>query len=128
MRSLTRQLALWRTWEAVGAAGWGFAVWTAVVGTALAVACGTDWWVDLRRDTPFWLRALLTTAQLALAGLTAALLLVRLRVPSADALAAQAEAADPNYGHKLVTALQLTRAGAKTEGMSAELIAAVAKD
>jgi hypothetical protein len=128
MRSLTRQLALWRTWEAAAAAGWGFAVWTAVVGVALAVACGIDWWVDLRRDTPFWLRALLTGSQLALAGLTAMLLLVRLRVPTTDALAARAEAADPAYGHKLVTALQLTRPGAKTEGMSAELIAAVARD
>ncbi|MFO0847935.1 MAG: hypothetical protein U0871_05145 [Gemmataceae bacterium] len=128
MRSLTRQLAPWRAWEAAGAAGWGFAVWTVVVGTALAVACGIDWWVDLRRDTPFGLRVLLTVSQLALAGLTAAMLLVRLRVPSADALAARAEAADPAYGHTLVTALQLTRPGAKTDGMSAELIAAVAKE
>lgn len=81
-------------------------------------------------DTPKWMRLGMTGGQVALAlGLTY-LLLVRpwRRTPPVDELASEAEKAIPAFGHRLVTAVQLNRPTARTQGMSQTLIAEVTRE
>jgi hypothetical protein len=75
-------------------------------------------------DTPKWLRVAMTTSQIALAiGLVYFLILRPLRrTPPIDDLAVTAEKAIPEFDHRLVTAVQLNRPTAKTQGMSKVLI------
>src|SRR5688500_14162907 len=90
-----------------------------------------DWTADAIMDeTPFWLRFLMRSAQLVLAGGLAYLLLVRpwRRTPPIDDLAGRAEKAIPEFDHRLVTAVQLNRAGARTQGMSQTLIGEVTRE
>jgi hypothetical protein len=81
-------------------------------------------------ETPKWLRVGMTTGQLALALGLVYLLLVRpwVRTPPVDELAGRAEKAIPEFGHRLVTAVQLNRPGARTQGMSQALIAEVTRE
>jgi hypothetical protein len=81
-------------------------------------------------ETPKWLRVLMTTGQLTLAGGLVYLLLVRpwRRTPPVDELAGSAEKAIPAFGHRLVTAVQLNRPTARTQGMSRVLIAEVTRE
>ena len=62
-------------------------------------------------ESPKWLRVGMTGGQLLLAAGLAYLLLLRpwLRTPPVDELASAAEKAIPEFGHRLVTALQLNR-------------------
>ncbi len=128
MTPLTRQLTAWRRREAAGLLAWAVARWVAVVAAGLVVACLIDLFIDRRRDTPFAVRLLLSGGQLAAAVVAAVWLWRRTRVPTLDALAGRAELAVPAFGHRLVTALQLTRPGARTESMSPALIAVVARE
>ncbi len=128
MATLTRQLVAWRRREAVGLLAWAVARWVAVIAAGLVLACLTDYLIDRRRDTPFAVRLVLTVGQLAVAVVAGLWLLRRTRVPTLDTLAGRAEASVPAFGHRLVTALQLTRPGAKTDGMSPALIAIVARE
>ncbi len=81
-------------------------------------------------DTPKWLRVAMTGGQAALALALTYLLLVRpwRRTPPIDELASEAEKAIPAFGHRLVTAVQLNRPTARTQGMSQVLIAQVTKE
>ncbi|MDY3554618.1 FUSC family protein [Gemmata sp. JC717] len=81
-------------------------------------------------DTPGWMHAGMTVGQLALALGLAYWLLVRpwLRTPPIDDLAQHAEKEIPAFGHRLVTAIQLNRPAARTQGMSPALIAAVTRE
>ena len=81
-------------------------------------------------DSPKWLRVGMTGGQAALALVLAYYLLVRpwRRTPSVDELAGAAEEAIPEFGHRLVTALQLNRPTARTQGMSQSLIADVTRE
>ncbi|QJW92728.1 hypothetical protein [Frigoriglobus tundricola] len=81
-------------------------------------------------ETPKWLRAGITGAQVLLACGLAYLLLLRpwLRTPPVDELAGSAEKAIPEFGHRLVTAVQLNRPAARTQGMSKVLIAQVTRE
>jgi hypothetical protein len=128
MTNLLGQLRAWRRREAAAVTAWAAARWLAVVGAALLAACLTDLAIDRRRDTPFAVRAGLTATQLVLAAVAAAWLWRRTRWPSLDALAGRAEAARPAFGHRLVTAVQLTRPTARTDGMSKQLIGVVATE
>lgn len=123
--ALLHQLRSWQRREWLFRAVGGVARWLAFVGVVLTTACVTDWLIDRTRDTPFALRAAMTAGQAMLYAAAAYLLVFRLRVPALDTLAARAEAAIPEVGHRLVTALQLNRVGAKTAGMSPALIAQV---
>jgi hypothetical protein len=81
-------------------------------------------------ETPLALRVAMTGGQLLLAGWLAYLLLVRpwVRTPAIDELAGTAEKAIPGFGHRLVTAVQLNRPAARTQGMSEALIAEVTRE
>lgn len=150
MKTILRQLYYWQSCEALLRLVWGGARTLAVVLLVLAAACCLDWaidryagsqtWRDWRRsswllwpadpldtgDTPYWtVRVPLTLSQLLLAGTLVWLWVLRpfRRTPAIDELAFQAEQAFPEFGHRLVTAVQLNRANARTTGMSRALIA-----
>jgi hypothetical protein len=128
MDQLVRQLRGWQRRERAYRFAWGLARWLAVVGGGLTAACLLDWTIDRFRDTPTWLRIILTFGQLALYAAAGVWFLFRLRVPSLDVLAGKAEDAHPEFGHRLVTALQLNRPTAKTFGMSPQLIEDVTRE
>ncbi len=81
-------------------------------------------------DTPKWLRVGMTGGQLLLAFGLIYVLLVRpwRSTPPVDELASHAEKAIPQFGHRLVTAVQLNRPTARTQGMSKVLIAEVTRE
>lgn len=130
MNLLLRQLRHWRFRERLVrlALGGGAAVGVALA--VLGVACFADWFYDRFADVPFALRLLATAGQVALAaGLVYALVFRPwVAAPAVDDLALRAEKAIPEFDHRLVTALQLNRPGAKTSGMSATLIAEVTRE
>jgi hypothetical protein len=112
------------------AATWGLARWLALVAAVLAVACFIDWRIDLRRDTPWALRLVLTAAQGVLAAVAGALLIAipLTRRRTAPELALWVEDRVPDLGHRLISAVELNRPDADTRGMSPALIAAVTRE
>lgn len=130
MNALLRQLGRWRTRERLVRLVAGGARVLAVSAVVLAVACLADWLYDRYADVPLWLRLLATGGQLALAAGLAVWLVARpvAATPGVDDLAFRAERAIPSFGHRLVTALQLNRPGARTAGMSPALIAEVTRE
>lgn len=94
----------------------------------LIVCCGLDWLLDRWGATPFVVRVLMfvTQAGVAVAGL-GLIALPLLRRWSDDALALWIEERVPTLGHRLISAVQFNRPGAKTMGMSADLIAATTR-
>lgn len=128
MQTLTRQLLQWRTREFAFRLAWGAARWVAVVIAALAACCFVDWLIDRRTDTPFALRVLMTLTQIVLAIALFNRFILKLRLPGIVDLAGQAEGVIREFDHRLVTALQLNRPGARTQGMSPELITAVTRE
>jgi len=128
MRTLIGQLHAWRRREWLFRVAWGSARWLAVAFCALFLACLVDWLIDRRMETPIFVRILLTFTQVIVAAAAAYFFLFKLRTPSIIALATRAEHAVPEFGHRLVTALQLNREGAKTQGMSPALIRDVTRE
>jgi hypothetical protein len=128
MKRVKNQLRSWQRREWLYQAVWGIARWAVLVIGVLTLACFLDWWIDKYIDLPFAVRVLVTGLELAVAAGSAYLLVVRLRTPGLIALAGRAEKAFPVLGHRLVTALQLNRPGAKIEGMSRELIRQVTEE
>ncbi len=154
MNAVLQQLNQWRFRERLVRFCWGAARTLAVLATVLAVACAIDWVIDrysgseawrktLRSTgilapsdplsvghTPFGLRLLMTLGQLALAAGLVYYLILRpwLFTPRTDELASRAEKAFPDFDHRLVTAIQLNRPDARTDGMSKTLIADVTRE
>ncbi len=130
MNQLIRQLRRWRLRERLVQLAWGGSRWLAVVLVVLGIACFADWLYDRYEDVPLALRLLATTGQIVLAFLLAYYLVVRswVKAPALDDLAFRAEKAIAEFGHRLVTALQLNSAGARTDGMSPMLIAEVTRE
>src|SRR5437660_1727996 len=124
MGMITAKLGRLRRRERSIALAWGVARLLLVVMLALAAACATDWWIDLRRDTPMSLRVGMLTGQLALALGLGSFWVVRplVRRRSDDAVALFIEQETPALGHVLISAVQLNRPSADTAGMSPELI------
>ncbi|MBI3410459.1 MAG: hypothetical protein HY040_19140 [Planctomycetes bacterium] len=126
-RSITRKLAGLRGRERLLQLAWGVARWLAVILMLLLIAGAIDWLIDRDQDTPWPVRYALFFTQLIVA-LTAAVwflirpLSKRLRD---DILALRVEERYPALRHRLITAVQLNKPDADTEGMSVELIALV---
>lgn len=102
----------------------------AIVLMLLAVACIIDWRIDRLRDTPYSLRVALTALQAVAAVVLGFWLLVRplFRTRTDDELAARVEKEIPDFGHRLVTSIQLSRPNADTRGMSPGLIADLTRE
>lgn len=136
MSLLTRQLRAWQFREWLYSTARGVAWLLVIIAGSLAVACAVDFYLDRYIDnvseegtsTPFWFRAVLTFGQLFLFAAALYFLVLKVRGPSLVALASRAEQALPEFDHRLVTTLQLTRADAQTKGMSTQLIAAVEQE
>lgn len=128
--SIRTNLARLRRRERLLALAWGASCWLAVVLTALLLACWIDWLIDRERDTPWAVRRLLLALQLLLAAAAGYLFLIRpqLRRLRDDSLALWVEERQPALAHRLITAVQLSRPGARSEGMSHELIAVVTRE
>ncbi len=136
MSPLTRQLRAWQFREWLYSTARGVAWLLVIIAGSLAVTCAVDFYLDRYIDnvseegtsTPFWFRAVLTFGQLILFAAAVYFLVLKVRGPSLVALASRAEQALPEFDHRLVTTLQLTRSDAQTKGMSTQLIAAVEQE
>jgi len=108
---------------------WGAARTLALTAGAMLLACLIDWLVDLRTETPSTLRGFLLLAQVALwAGAAGVLIVGPLlkRLDDGDT-ALWVEGRFPEFGHRLITAVELNRPGAPIDGMSPELLAEVTR-
>lgn len=126
-RSIRANLNRLRRRERLLALAWGAARWLAIVLVSLLGACFLDWLIDREIDTPWSVRVLLFAVQIGLAIAAAWFFLVKpqIRRLRDDTLALWVEDRHPAFAHRLITAVQLSRPGAKSEGMSQELIAVV---
>lgn len=108
---------------------WGASRGIALAAGALAAACLLDWLVDRRQDTPQTLRLLMFLVQLILWAGAAAIWGIRplLRRRGDREVALWVEDHVPELGHRLISAIELNAPGARTEGMSRALIAAVTR-
>ena len=129
-RTILAKLASLRRRERLLALAWGAAQWLALVAAALGTACLGDWLIDRERDTPWAVRRLLLAAQVLLAATAGFFFLVKpqMRRLRNDTLALWVEERQPALEHRLITAVQLGRPGARSEGMSHELIAVVTRE
>lgn len=129
-RAILKNLSRLRRRERLLAFVWGAALWLTVVLSALAVACLVDWLIDRERDTPAQVRRLLLAVQVIAAAAAGYFFLFRpqWRRLHNDTLALWVEERQPALAHRLITAVQLDRPGARSEGMSLELIAVVTRE
>jgi hypothetical protein len=127
--NIVRQLERVKARELGVSLAWGAARGVALAAAALAVGCFIDWLVDLWIDTPGPLRGLMLVGHVGLWIGALAMLVVRplLRRRSDDDVALWCEDRFPEMGHAVISAVQLNRPGAVTEGMSPALIAAVTR-
>jgi hypothetical protein len=128
--SLLSKLAGLRRTERLVRFVWGAARVLALAGVLLGLCCLTDWLVDRWQDTPGALRVVFAVVQPLVWLLAATLLIVRPclhQLRDLD-LALWVEQSFPQFGHRLITALQLNRDEADTRGMSPELIALTTRD
>src|SRR5262245_14121835 len=124
--TIEKQLSRLRTRERALGTAWAAARWLAVCAALLAGACLLDWVIDRRRDTPPGLRVALLVAQVFFWAAAAFFVLAALFRRWGDTqLALWVEEKLGTLRHRLVSAVQLNQPGAKTQGMSRELIGAV---
>jgi hypothetical protein len=123
-----RQLNRLRRRERLLRLTWAVARCLAAFSVALAAACLIDFVVDLYRDTPRWLRVAMLGGQIALwlVGCAFVLRLMARRLSDTQ-VSLWIEDKMPELGHRLISAVQLNRKGAATQGMSPEMIAAVTR-
>ena len=108
---------------------WGVARWLTVAVAVVAVCTFIDWRVDKYRETPTWLRTGLTVLEAGVLLVAGWFWLVRpwMKGPSIIRLARRVETGIPEFGHRLVTSIQLSRAEKVGKG-SPELIETVARE
>src|SRR5262245_17413315 len=109
---------------------WGLVRWLALALALVAVSTFIDFRVDKFRETPFTLRLLLTVVQVVALAVAGWFWLIRpwFKGPSIIRLARRVEARIPEFDHRLVTSIQLTRGKDNTFGMSPELIEIIARE
>jgi hypothetical protein len=124
------KLARLRGRERVIRVVWGFVRWLALALTLFALAAIADWWIDKYRDTPSWVRVILTALQLIICSVAALFWIVLpwFRGPSLIRLAKRVEEKLPEFDHRLITAIQLTHSNAQVGGMSPQLIRMVSEE
>jgi hypothetical protein len=129
-RTILRELSRLRRDERFLRLAWGGARWLALAFGALTLSCLIDWVIDRFTETPLALRVFLSAAQLTLwvGAAWFLVLLPLLRRLSDSKLALLVEDNNPQLKHRLVSAVELNRRGARTEGMSPELIGAVTRE
>jgi hypothetical protein len=123
-RIILRQIGRLRRRETLLRLTWGLARVLALALVLLALACLTDWIIDRFEDTPWPVTLALFTGQLVAAALAVVffVILPLARRPDDVELALGIEARHRSLGHRLISAVQLNRPDAETEGMSPQLI------
>lgn len=109
---------------------WGFSRVLGFVLLFVLLACALDYTLDRYGETPLLVRRLLFAGLVVVSLLTAiffVLVPIRRRLDDAE-LALWVEERNPQLHHRLISAVQLNQPGAKTEGMSPELIAVVTRE
>ncbi|WP_020473763.1 hypothetical protein [Zavarzinella formosa] len=111
-------------------AAWGVVRWVSLALVLLAVTTFIDWRIDKVRETPQWVRVPLSLIQFAVLGFAGWHWLAKpwMRGPSIVKLARRVEERYPEFGHRLVTSIQLNKANADTRGMSPLLIENLTKE
>src|SRR5262245_612700 len=109
---------------------WGLARWLTVAVAGVAVCTFMGWRVDKYRETPQTLRILLSVIEAAVLGVTGWFWLIKpwAKGPSIIRLARRVEDGIPEFGHRLVTSIQLSRREDQNRGISPELIENVARE
>ena len=109
---------------------WGLVRWLALALGVVAVCTFIDFRVDKVRETPIFLRVLLTVLQVGVLAVAGWFWLIRpwVKGPSIIRLARRVEGGIPEFDHRLVTSIQLTRGKDNTFGMSPELIETIAQE
>jgi hypothetical protein len=125
--AIARQLAQLRGRELLLRSVYFGAMWLAAAVGLVLVGCLIDFLIDQFDETPVLVRVGVLLVQVLLALALAIYLLTKVFGPglSQDAIASWVESKLSDFGHALVTAVQLNRVTAKTAGMSPELITAV---
>ncbi len=108
---------------------WGVARWLTVAAGLLAIATFIDWRIDKYRETPMWVRVPITLVEAGVLGTLAWFWLIKpwAKGPSIVRLARRVEEGIPEFGHRLVTSIQLARK-VDAGGMSPELIESVSRE
>jgi len=127
---LLKKLAQLRRRERLLYLVWGVARLVSLMLVVLVAACLADWLCDLWDETPWALREFMLRGQLVLAGLAALVfvLVPQLRRLRNERLALLVESQRAELQHRLISALELNRPGARTAGMSPELLAAMTRE
>jgi hypothetical protein len=109
---------------------WGVVRWLCLVLVVLALGCLVDWVWDRYQDVPQETHYVLLglTCAAALVGFIGFVLVPLLTGIHDDTLALWIEEKVPEFRDRLISAVQLNRAGAKTQGMSPHLIDVVTKE
>lgn len=109
---------------------WGIARWLTVALAVVALCTFIDWRVDKDRETPMWVRRGLTIIEAGVLLGAGYFWLVRpwTRGPSIIRLARRVETGIPEFGHRLVTSIQLSKKLGRREIGSPELIETVARE
>src|SRR5438445_11578466 len=129
-RTILKKLAQLRRRERLLGVFWGTVRGMAVVCVVLGLACLIDWLIDRRQDTPLAVRWTMLLVQSVLWGILSIGFLCRplLRKMTDSHLSLYVEHRVPALGQRLISAVQLNRRGARVEGMSPDLIAAVTQE
>lgn len=110
--------------------GWGSLLLLALCLSALALACLTDWWIDLYRDTPYTLRLSLLIGQSLLLLVGGYFLVIRpvtQRLSNAT-LARWIDEKLSVFNHRLITVVEFREPGANTDGISSILLDQITND
>lgn len=126
-KSIADALSHLRWRERYIALAWGIARWAALATVCLAIVAAIDWYVEQRHDMSRSLRSTLAGLELATLAVAAVawIIVPVFRRRSDDTLALYVESHRPDLAHRLISAVQLGRIGARVEGMSPELVTAV---
>jgi hypothetical protein len=129
-RSIRSRLGRLRRRERLIRLVWGVCRWLVLAIIMLALCALTDYLIDRDQDTPWSVRYALFGVQAASAAVAAIGFVIwpqlrRLRDPQ---LALWVESYESEFEDRLITAVELNRPGARTEGMSDQLIALVTRE
>ncbi len=109
---------------------WGVACVLSIVLVVLASSCLLDWLIDRSRDTPLLVRIGMLLIQISIAAAAGFVFIVwpQMRFLPDSKLALWVEDKMPQFGHRLISAVQLNEPDADLGGMSKELVGVVTRE
>ena len=109
---------------------WGVACWVSIALVLLVLCMFADWLIDRELDTPWLIRYAFVAVQVGVWILAGCYFIIwpQIRWLSDEMLALWVEAKMPNFDHRLISAVQLNKKGARLDGMSTELVKIVTRE